>query len=211
VIEFGLGSADLLTLAEARDKAHELRRAVRHGHDPVAQKRDRRTQITFGDLGTDYIAAKEAGWRSQSHRKKIRHLLLGHAKAIGRLSVASITPKDIEVAVRPLWNRAPAQAKRTLMAISQVFDYAIALEHRADNPADWKRRMKSLVPRLPDAQHYVAMNYAAVPHFVRRLHVEQRRNVALSPYVIEFLLLTACRASEVTGARWDEVDLDARV
>jgi integrase len=193
----------------------DLRRAVRAGQDPVEAKREKRdtrlAQITFGKLATEYIAAKEAGWRSQSHRIKTRMLLLDHAKAIGRLGVASITPKDIEAAVRPLWNRAPAQAKRTLMAISQVFDYAIALEHRADNPADWKRRLKPLFPRLPDAKHYTAMNYASVPHFVRKLHVEQKLNTALSPYVIEFLLLTACRAGEATGMRWEEVDFDARV
>jgi integrase len=130
---------------------------------------------------------------------------------LSRLGIANITANDIAAAVRPLRTRAPAQAKRTLMAISQVFDYAIALEHRADNPADWKRRLKPLFPRLPDATHYTAMNYAQVTDFVRQLRMEQQRNVALSPYVIEFLLLTACRANEVAAMRWDEVDFDARV
>jgi integrase len=37
---------------------------------------------------------------------------------------------------------------------------------------------------------------------------EQQRNAALSPYVIEYLLLTACRSSEVVGMQWSEVDLD---
>ena len=82
VTEVGLGTADLCTLAEARDKAYECRRAVASGHDPVEQKRDPRTQITFCDLATEYIAAKEAGWRSQSHRATIRLLLLRHSHSV---------------------------------------------------------------------------------------------------------------------------------
>jgi integrase len=52
------------------------------------------------------------------------------------------------------------------------------------------------------------MDYTEVPAFVRQLRVEQQRNAALSPYVIEYLLLTACRSSEVVGMQWSEVDLD---
>jgi integrase len=202
-------------LAEARDKAHEYRRAVAGGQDPVEAKREQRkarqAQITFGELATEYIAAKEPGWRSQSHRVTIRRLLLGHAKVISRLGVASISANDIAVAVRPLWNRAPAQAKRTLTAIAQVFDYAIALEHCTDNPADWKRRMKSLFPRLPDIKHYRALDYAQVPNFVQQLRIVQERNTAPSSHVIEFLLLTACRGSEVAGMQWEEVDFDNKL
>jgi integrase len=67
--------------------------------------------------------------------------------------------------------------------------------------------MRHRFPKRPNGrQHYTAMDYAQVPEFVRNLRIEQERNVALSPYVIEFLLLTACRPSEVTGMQWAEVD-----
>ena len=33
----------------------------------------------------------------------------------------------------------------------------------------------------------------------------------MSARAIEFAILTACRSGEVRGARWDEIDLDAKV
>src|SRR6516164_10227153 len=53
VTELGLGSASLLTLTEARDQAHDFRRAVARGEDPVERKRDRRrTKITFAEMAS---------------------------------------------------------------------------------------------------------------------------------------------------------------
>jgi integrase len=55
------------------------------------------------------------------------------------------------------------------------------------------------------------MEYAEVPEFIRRLRHEQQYTTALSPHVIEFLVVTACRLSEVTGMRWVELDLDRKL
>lgn len=55
------------------------------------------------------------------------------------------------------------------------------------------------------------MEYTKVPDFIRQLHIEQQRNDALSPYVIEFLVLTACRSNEVTRMKWAKVDLENKI
>jgi len=117
---------------------------------------------------------------------------------------------SIEAAVRPLWSRAPNQGRRTLSAISQVFDYATGLGYCTGNPADW-RLMKHRFPRLQNGKHFAAMNCAEVPAFVRRLRVTQQRHTAFSPFGIEFLLLTACRVTEGAAMRCSEVDWDNRV
>ena len=46
-----------------------------------------------------------------------------------------------------------------------------------------------------------------VPAFVSRL----RASSSLSTIALEFLILTACRTSEVRLAVWDEIDLENRV
>jgi integrase len=113
--------------------------------------------------------------------------------------------------VRPLWSRSPEQGRRTLAAVSQVFDYAMSMGRCAVNPAQW-RIMRHRFPRRANGRkHYAAMDYTEVPAFVRQLRVEQQLNVALSPYVIEFLLLTACRGGEVVGMQWSEVDFDNKL
>jgi hypothetical protein len=163
VTEIGLGGADLITLAEARDKAHDYRKAVANGLDPVEAKRDqRRLQITFAAMADAYIAVKRPGWRSESHSNKFRRLLNTYASSLATKHVSTITADDVEAAVRPLWDRAPSQGKRALMAIRQVFDYVIAKGHRiATNPADW-RIMKYRFPNGYRGSHYTAMDYARV-------------------------------------------------
>jgi integrase len=211
VTEHGLGPASLMTLAEARDKAHDYRRAVARGEDPVETKREaRRAQITFAEVARAYIAVKQPGWRAKSTSDEMRLLLETHARSLAAKTISTITANDIELAVKDLWSRAPVQGGRTLSAIRRVFDYAIAHGHCTTNPAEW-RLMKHRFPKRNGSKHHTAMDYTKVPEFVRRLREEQRQNEALSPWVIEFLLLTAARSNEVTGMRWAEVDFEARV
>src|SRR5215217_1822445 len=64
----GLGSANLITMAEAREKAREARRALLDGADPLTAKRDRLAQarlqaakgMTFRACADRMIASHEA-------------------------------------------------------------------------------------------------------------------------------------------------------
>ena len=210
--ELGLGSAELITLNSARDKAHDHRKSVARGDDPVEAKREaKREQTTFHEVVQALITAKAPGWKTQKHADTMRQLLTNHAGALASKSIKAVTKDDIEAALRPLLLRTPDQFKRTQSAISQVFDFAISHNHCETNPADW-RHIKGCFHKLRhEVNHYTAMDYMQVPAFVRNLHTEQQRGDALSPYVIEFLILTACRINEVTSARWKDVDLTNKI
>ena len=137
-------------------------------------------------------------------------LLNRHAKSLQRnkwrlsaLSISNWRYVHCGIACRP-------RANAPLPPINQVFDYAVSMGYRENNPADWKL-MKHRFSNQPPGSHFTAMDYAHVPDFVRRLQIEQRRNVALSPYAIEFLLLTASRLNEVVGMQWSEIDFDNKL
>ncbi len=55
--------------------------------------------------------------------------------------------------------------------------------------------------------HLAAMAFEAVPEFIGRLRERQ----AMTALALEFLILTAARSGEVLGARWTEIDTDAKV
>ena len=55
--------------------------------------------------------------------------------------------------------------------------------------------------------HHKALPYADLPSFVANLRTSQ----SFSAYALEFLILTAARTGEVTGARWREIDLDQAI
>jgi integrase len=202
VSELGLGSAELLTLAEARDKAFEHRRTVLKGFDPVEVKRERhRLQTTFAEMANAYITHKQQEWRGQNTYADKRLLLQTYASPLATKYITDITSDDVASAVRNA-----KQRDRTVDAIRQVFDFAMGRGFCTSNPAD-RRFMKW---RLPNAktttQHFKAMDYADVPDLVRQLRARQQRHVSISPYVIEFLILTACRLNEVTKMCWSEVN-----
>jgi integrase len=177
---------------------------VAKGEDPIEQKREeRRKQITFGDIRDTFLALMKQVWRSGKHYDNMHRLLTNHASSLANKAVDSITRDDIEACLRPTWTKSPDMGRRTREAIAQVFD-----THGVDvNPADW-RRLKRRFPSRHKVKPHSAIPYREVPRFVQQLHAEQERNPeALSPYVLEFLLLVVGRVSEVTGMRWDEAPL----
>ena len=206
--EMGLGSAELVKLKEARELAFDYRRAVARDEDPIEKKREaRRNKTTFGDMVEAFIAVKQPGWRNRKTCETMYHLLINHASRLADKPICLITPDDVEATVRPLFDQSVDMGKRTLSAISAVFDYAENKELVSRNPADWKHKMKGrFFHKRREPLNFTAMNYAEVPEFVRRLHHEQQHKTALSPFVIEFLLLTACRCNEVTGMQWSEIE-----
>ncbi|SED41828.1 Integrase [Rhizobiales bacterium GAS191] len=213
VSELGLGGVDVLSLERAREAAQRHRTALkRDGKDPVEAKRQvkaervRQQRTTFGALAADYITENASGW-SASTVYHVRLLLQRHAAALADKPITSISSDDIVTALKPLRDHAPEQLWRVLGKVSRVFDYAKGRELCDRNPAEWRGRMQLRYPkRNGQRPHHTAMPYEQVPAFVARLRAVQAQNSALSPWAIEFLLLTACRVSEVTKMRWVEVD-----
>src|SRR4051794_4819326 len=93
-----------------------------------------------------------------------------------------------------------------------VLDAARAKGHRAgENPARWRGHLDKLLPKRQALSrgHHAAMPYDDVPAFIIRLRERQDDSVAAR--ALEFTILTAARSGEVLGARWDEIDLKAKV
>lgn len=77
-----------------------------------------------------------------------------------------------------------------------------------ENPARWRGHLDKLLPRpskVARVVHHRAMPYADVPAFMARLAERD----AASRRALRFTILTAARTGEVTGAGWDEFDLEA--
>ena len=63
--DLGLGGVRLVSLAEARDKARELRKIARAGGDPAAHRK--RGDITFAEATRRAHESRKPGWRSIRH------------------------------------------------------------------------------------------------------------------------------------------------
>lgn len=93
--------------------------------------------------------------------------------------------------------------------IRLVLDWAEAMEWRSgDNPT----RSKAVDIRLGnganrEVKHFEAIPYKQMPAFWQILAEDER----VKADVTRFTILTAVRANEALGARWEEIDLEQRV
>ncbi|MGH7079247.1 MAG: tyrosine-type recombinase/integrase, partial [Acetobacteraceae bacterium] len=212
----GLGAYPLVGLAEARDKARALRKMLVDGLDPLEEKRRQEAAkapaIPFREVADLYIAAHEAGWRNEKHRWQWRNTLDRFVLPVmGELPVVSVATGDVMKALEPLWQEKPETASRVRGRIESVLDYASARGWRSgDNPARWRGHLANLLPsrdKVARVQHHAALPWREVGAFM----VELAQREGMAALAMRFLILTAARSGEVRGAKWNEIDLAAKV
>lgn len=213
--EKGLGSARDVSLAEARDKAAEARRAIREGRDPFSESREveraQNAPMTFGQAADALLAAKELEWRNDKHRAQWRMTLTKYAAPLAKMPVAEVDTEAVLLVLQPLWQKMPETASRLRGRIEKVLDAARAkgaIPRDRINPATWRGHLEHLLPKRSKLTrgHHAALPYADLPAFVAKL----REREAVAARALEFTILTAARSGETMGACWSEIDLELK-
>lgn len=215
--ETGIGTAETVSLAEAREKAAAIRRGVQFGTDVVEVRleerreaaRQRATQMTFKECAEAYVASHQASWRNPKHRAQWTSTLATYAYPVfGEVAVADVSVAMIMKVLDPIWGTKTETASRVRGRIENVLDWAAVRGYRSgDNPARWRGHLEKALParaKSRKVRHHAALPIDEVPPFMARL----RKLDSIGALAFEFAILTACRTSEVIGARWIEVNLD---
>lgn len=208
----GLGSVELVSLAEARNRALANRRLLLDGIDPLEQRRATKDAVrleaaramTFEDCAKAYVEAHRPRWRGVRHAEAWGASLADHAETLARLPVQAIDLPLILKVLEPIWSEKPNTAARVRARIERVLDWATVRGFRkGDNPARWTGHLDHLLPAQGAVvRHHAALAYAEVADFIASLHERQEA----SARAFEFLILTATRTSEVLNATWGEFD-----
>ncbi len=211
--EMSLGPYPEIGLAEARQAALEARRLILTGGDPIeARKASKGTDgRTFEATALEYIEAHRAGWRSAKHGAQWLATLAAYAfPIIGAKPVQAIATDDVLAILKPLWQAKPETASRLRGRIEAVLDYAKSRGWRAgENPAAWRGHLDNLLParsKVAAVKHHAAVPGRDLPALYERIAA----GGGISSRCLAFTVLTAARSSEARGARWSEIDLDAR-
>jgi integrase len=212
--EMGLGSLASVSLADAREKAGEARRVVADGRNPIEDRRAQEAAqdagTTFGAFADDLMKGLAHGFRNEKHRAQWAMTLTTYAAPLRSMKLDDIATADVLAVLQPLWQTKAETASRLRGRIERVLDAAKAKGLRSgENPARWRGHLDALLPprhRLTRG-HHAAMPYDDVPAFIGRL----RASESVSALALEFAIFTAARSGEVLGARWDEIDLDAKL
>jgi integrase len=216
----GLGSVEFVTLAQARERAFELRRKLKDEKiDPLEQRRASAMGArlaglkgaTFAEVARKCVEMKAAEWRSDGSRREWISTLERYAfPVLGPLPVAAIDTVLVHRVLEPIWLTKPHAAQRLRERIEAVLDYAKSMKLRSgENPAVWKGNLKSVLPKAKRTgrEHHAALRYRELPAFMAEL----RALPGIAARALEFTILTAARTGEARFARWGEFDLQARV
>lgn len=215
--EVGLGGFPDVTLAQARDRAREVKDKIRLGIDPVEERKAARAQLaaasrrglTFSDAADKYLAAKLNGFKNHKHRQQWQNTLATYAMPeLGKMLVDEIAVQDVLRVLQPIWQTKTETAKRLRGRIEAVLSWSTVAGHRTgDNPARWAGNLKELLPaadKVAKKENHPAVQIGDAPRWFAAI----RKREGLGARALEFACLTAARSQEVRGATWDEIDLD---
>ena len=217
-INTGLGSADKITLADARKQA----RAIRSGKggtrtstkldNPEPERKPEPAPTPkavpwFEELAFDYWAANRARWREEYALSWWNLLRLHAFPTIGEKSVDNITTADLGAMLEPIWLTKHPTARLVRERVAVVMDRAVGLDYIANNPC---HRLDYLLKKVKHQQtHRDSLPYEEVAGAIAA--VKGSRFNHMGKLAFEFMILTACRLQEACGARWSEIDLENRV
>ncbi len=213
--ELGIGSADLVGLAEAREKAAELRKDARTGGDPDARRKAtekaakearERAQMTFERAAKMLHEKLLPSWRNRKHAETWIGSIELHANpVIGKTAIAKIGRDEVLKVLQPIWTEKVETAKRLKQRLELIFDWASGEGHYPHpNPV---RGLKLALPKVAAPEvHLAAMPWREVPAFWQALCDRD----AISAFCLRFLILTAARSGEARGARWSEIDFEGK-
>ena len=203
--DMGLGPYPFVSLAQARMLAYDNAKAAWQGRDPRAERRAAKPP-TFAEAVAAVFAIRETGW-SQRYAKEWRNQMTGcHVKPIAKMPVDAIQTGDVLGILSPVWTDQPKLGRDLRQRIGLVLQWAVGEKHRRDNPV---QATAALLPRQrPTKRHHEALPYAKVPDAYAAIAAEPRSHPN-SRLALQFLILTAARTSEVRGAKWSEIDMEA--
>ncbi len=199
----GIGAFPAVRLAEARSKAKARRaQAVGSSAEVVA------TVPTFKVVAEKYIASSAPTWRNHKTAIDTRSCLENYAYPVfGDIPVNDIRRAEVLAVLEGIWTSKPAAAKKLRQRVRSVFDYALDREYIEVNPAAHFTRAS--LPPTGNGTHFRALPYQAVSDAMG--DVAASSSCLAVRLCFKWLVLTSARSGEARGARWTDIDLEARV
>ena len=207
-----LGAYPALTLAAARQIRDQHLSLLAQDIDPqqlqemVSEQRQIELESVFSTVAANWFQLKSKSVTPDYAKDIWRSLDKDVFPAIGEIPVQEIKARTIIEALEPIKARGALETVRRLVQrINEIMIYAVNTGLIDSNPTSGvgmaferpkKQNMPTLRPEeLPVLMRSLVMSNLSIP----------------TRCLIELQLLTLVRPSEASGARWAEIDLDARL
>lgn len=201
------GASDL-SLARAREKLIDAKRAILEGRSPAREKQREKRRIkeakSFGEFGERWLQEAKMADSTRAMRRSIyeRDILPTFRNRL----LTEISPDDLRVMCAKVKARgAPATAVHVRDIVKLVYAFAILHGEKVANPAD-EVGPASIATFVPKDR---SLSPAEIRVMLGQLeHVPTLPTIRLG---MKLFLLTMVRKSELQDATWDEVDFENAV
>jgi len=207
-VTLGRYGAAGISLARAREKLIDAKRAIAEGRSPAQEKQREKRRLkeakSFGEFAERWFQEGRMADSTKAMRRAIyeRDLL---PKYRNRL-LTEITAEDLRALCAAVKERgAPAVAIHVRDIVKQIYGFAILHGEKVHNPAE------DVGPA--SIAHFVPRDRSLSPSEIR-IMLNQLEHVPTLPTIrlgMKLFLLTMVRKSELQDATWDEVDFENAV
>jgi integrase len=202
-----LGSCDVLSLEEAREKARHWLKLIARGVDPADQEREallaaaRKRENSFAAVAEDFFKEKLSSERQgRAAKRTMRNELV---ELWAKRPIADITDEDVLSVIRAVKQRgAPSYARNLLGHIRRFYDWAIE-QHAYGvkiNPC------AGLKPARLVGEKRTRDRILTDDELFAFWRTTARMGYPFGP-LYRLLLLTGLRLNEVADAKWSEFNL----
>lgn len=206
-----LGSFPEVSLAEARDRHIESRKLVAQGVHPVKAQREHRSAAALAELARDkgsfetaaqsWSDATATALRPATRAQRKREIGNDLLPTLRNRPIKSITRIELTATIKAVEKRAPEVARNLRSYLFGIFEHAIDSGLMEINPVPPQR----VLGKRQQTNH-AALQPVQLGRFLRVLDEAQSIDEKTRTSML-LVLLTACRKTEVMGARWNEFDL----
>jgi len=193
--QFKLGSADVLSLEQARRLGRSALAEALLGADPQARRHERRSIPTLNELVRErylpHAKATKRSWQKDECVLRI-HIL----PSLGSLTIDSISGGDVARLINGMHANgyAPGTANGVLVLLRYIFNLA----RRWSIPGAGMNPTVGLTP-VPEVHRQRFLTHDEAERVISAIGEEKNRAAADA---ITLLLLTGARRSEITQAKW---------
>jgi integrase len=197
----------VVTLAEARRRAHENLVLIEDGGDPLAQKRQT-LALTFRETARIVYEANLKRWKAGRHTDLWLQVVEKYACPVfGDKSVNRRGREDVLSVLVPIWTSKHETARKLRQRLRIILDWAVAHGHLGQNfAADAIRRA---LPSMSSVkEHHRTLHYSEIGQAIES--VDNSRASMSAKLLWQFLVLTAVRGGKARQATWAEIDFDEK-
>ena len=223
--EIGLGSAVGQPVSAVLAKVSQLKAQVAQGIDPKVQidqvKEEKKAEAvkvsmpTFGEFADK--AFEKILYLRRFQGKKTEDCWLRDIKRLkecfGSQRLDAITREDVVTFLRQWWTTYPNTGKYLRMRLHALLNIAKGEGLIRDNPAEWKGCLDAMLPpisvvrRTMPTKHHDALS----PEDLREVVQKSWACDTTAHMAIVFGALSAGRANEFLGGKWNEIDFEEKI